>query len=475
MCWSLATKTRLNKMKRSITLRLLAMFAVATLGTFTLLAAALYGILQSELTRHQQEELQASWQDMAYMIKRAGNTTRWSHVQAKMDSLTPDSPGKHYWVLSASPQYRYGDFPETESQPPRVNGMATLSLPNYPQPLYTLTATIPSFQERPEVQLIVGIDAAPYAQTLRNFSAALIALTLGAALLVTLLGYWIARVSLHPLKQLSHEAQALSARTLSQRLHIAQLPDELSDMAVAFNGALGRLEAAYNQLEAFNADVAHELRTPLTNLIGETQVALSRERSASQFQEVMQSNLEEMERLRGIVNNMLFLARVDRGEAATGLVQAPIAQEIGKTIEFLEFILDESQETVAVEGDTTAVAPIETALFRHAVANLLQNAIEHSRAGAQIRVNIHQHASSIRIAVSNPGDPIAPVHLPLLFDRFYRVDAARHNGAVHGHGLGLAIVKAVATMHGGDVFATSEAGITTIGFSVSCAGKTQTA
>jgi two-component system heavy metal sensor histidine kinase CusS len=94
---------------------------------------------------------------------------------------------------------------------------------------------------------------------------------------------------------------------------------ELEDLTVAFNGALGRLEDAWQQLEGFNADVAHELRTPLANLIGGTQVALSRPRSAAEFQETLQSNLEELERLRSIVNDMLFLARADQGEAATGL------------------------------------------------------------------------------------------------------------------------------------------------------------
>jgi two-component system heavy metal sensor histidine kinase CusS len=109
---------------------------------------------------------------------------------------------------------------------------------------------------------------------------------------------------------------------------------------------------------------------------------------------------------------------------------------------------------------------IETALFRRAMANLLQNAIEHSQSGAEIRVDILRQQNQIRIGVANPGEPIAPKHLPMLFDRFYRVDAARYNGKTHGHGLGLAIVKAIATMHGGDVFASSADGITTIGFSV---------
>jgi two-component system heavy metal sensor histidine kinase CusS len=96
-------------------------------------------------------------------------------------------------------------------------------------------------------------------------------------------------------------------------------------LADAFNGALERIEQAYTQLEAFNADVAHELRTPLANLIGETQVALARERSAGEFKDVLQSNLEELDRIRSIVNDMLFLARSDQGEAATARVPASVA------------------------------------------------------------------------------------------------------------------------------------------------------
>lgn len=457
-------------MKFSITVRLVAMFALATQVMLLLIGVTLYGVLERELARHQRDELQTAYQDMEYMIKRAGTPARWSHVVTKMNTLSAAHDGKRFWVASTDPQFRYGeDLAAVRDRLGGRDGMGALKLPGLGTPLYTLTRTIPGFQLQPDIHLTIGIDAQPYLHTLHTFVSALIALSLATVVLVMLLGYWIARVGLRPLEQLSREARQLSPRTLSQRLHVSSLPAELSDLASAFNGALGRLEAAYTQLEAFNADVAHELRTPLTNLIGETQVALSRERTAQEFLEVMQSNLEEIERLRSIVNDMLFLARADQGEAATGLVRAPVVREIDKTIEFLEFVLEETQETVTLEGDTRAEAMIETSLFRRALANLLQNAIEHSQSGAVIRVSIARHMNQIRISVTNPGTPIPPQHLPLLFDRFYRVDAARYNGKTHGHGLGLAIVRAIATMHGGDVFASSADGITTIGFSVPAA------
>jgi two-component system heavy metal sensor histidine kinase CusS len=230
---------------------------------------------------------------------------------------------------------------------------------------------------------------------------------------------------------------------------------------------LARLEAANEQLDAFNADVAHELRAPLTNLVCGTELALARPRTATELHDALQSNLEELGRLRAIVNDMLFLARADQGEAASGRIQANVAQEVGKVIEFFGPVLEDRGLAVGIVGELQAQATLNIGLFRRALSNLLQNAVEHSPAGARLAVEIARQNASVWIRVANPGDTIANEHLPRLFDRFYRVGAARRNaGEARGHGLGLAIVKAVAGMHGGGVAAASRDGVTTIAFSV---------
>ena len=463
-------------MRRAITTRLVIMFAMATLATFALAGAALYGVLQRELARHEYDELNTHRLNLQYSIERAGTVERWARVQAKMDTLTPDDGSVRFWVLSDDPRFQYGKgLGEIEHMDREPGGLGTILIPQRKQPIQTLSTRIAALQDRPAVQLIIGIDSAPYTRTLNTFLTALAMLSLTTVLLVMLIGYWIARLGLKPLEQLSKEAQALRPKALSQRLHTTSLPAELSDLANAFNGALNRQEEAYRQLESFNADVAHELRTPLTNLIGGTQVALSRQRTALQFQEVLQSNLEELERVRSIINDMLFLARADQGAMATGLVLTPISQEVLKTIEFFEFVLDDMGATVRIQGDIGAEAMMETALFRRAMSNLLQNAIEHSAAGAQLSVNIRQEPAAIWVTLANPGQSIAQAHLLRLFDRFYRVDAARQTqGEHHGYGLGLALVKAVARMHGGNVTASCAAGVTTIGFSLSAPNRQDT-
>lgn len=475
MCWSFATTGPRNEgravrppLKFSLKARLVVLYAVAAAVTFALTGMALYGVLDRQLDRIQQDALRTTAQEVSYSLTRSNDPERWGRFKTKLDTLTPVDGSLRFWVLSDDPAYEYGkglaDISSLERHP---DGMGRITLPDREDALRTLTVTVDPSQARPQVRLIVGMDSAPYAHTLRYFLWAMAGLSLTAILLVALLGFWVTRLGLRPLNRLSAEARALRPSALSQRLSMAELPVELEDLATSFNGALARLEGAYNQLEAFNADVAHELRTPVTNLIGQTQVALSRRRSSDDLQEVLQSNLEELDRLRAMINDMLFLARADQGEAATGRIHAVLADEVNKTAEFFEFLLDESGMRVRIDGDREASALIDTALFRRAVTNLLQNAIQYSAAGAEIAVGIQRRGEMLEVAVSNAGPPIAPEHLPHLFQRFYRVDAARRgDGAEHSHGLGLAIVKAVAAMHGGTVSASSEDGITRVAFSV---------
>jgi two-component system heavy metal sensor histidine kinase CusS len=155
------------------------------------------------------------------------------------------------------------------------------------------------------------------------------------------------------------------------------------------------------------------------------------------------------------------LASADQGSKATALTQASLAEEVATTLDYLDYILEDAQVRVAVSGD--AQAPIEKAQLRRALINLLNNAVQHTAPNQVIQVRIDSGPGQVSIAVSNPGPAIEDAHLPLLFERFYRVDAARSNSGGGNHGLGLAIVKAIALMHGGEVFVRSEAGANTFG------------
>lgn len=455
-------------MKHSIARRLAALFTLTTLVVVALISTVVDHVLMTQMVTYQKRQLSSALHDRAYQIEHIDRVDGWARVDRKMAALTPPNGDMRYWVISADPRFRYGSpFDPEVARRTAFGQMILVGVPGRAAPFQVLAQHFQANGQRPDVTLVVGIDTQPFAEAQRALLVALGILSAVAVAIAYALGHIVARIGLQPLQELSDQAGTLSASNLAQRLVLSPLPHELASMTTAFNGALDRLERAYLQLEAFNADVAHELRTPLANLIGMTQVTLARPRDAGELTEVMQANLEDLERLRAIVNDMLFLARADRGEAPVAPVDTRIADEVDNAVAFLEPLFEDAGKTVAIEGDLTVRATLDRSLILRALVNLLHNAVLYSSPGARVTVRIGRAGTHALVEVANPGPTVDPVHLPRLFDRFYRVDPARHN--MHdqkGHGLGLAIVKAVAQMHHGAVSARSAGGVTTIGFSV---------
>jgi two-component system heavy metal sensor histidine kinase CusS len=453
----------------SISLRLALMFSVAALAGFLLIGFALNEVLARELVRQQREQVMDRLEDLRYLLVRGRADDLASRARDKIEALSGNRRVR-YWLWSADAKWVYGDGAERMAMLTRGQSKV-LQLPaaGSDSAMAVLGVNLSATPARPAVSLIVGVNSDPFIATLHGFRRLLVPIILGGAVLLAALGYWISRLGLRPVLRLSTQAQRIGPNARDQRLDSHKLPLELSDLGESFNAALDRLAAAYAQLESFNADVAHELRTPLANLIGQTQVALSRERGADELQELLQSNLEELERLRAIVADMLFLARAEQGARAARRVPSSLAAEVGKTVEFYEMLLDDAGLTVRIDGDAQAV--IETSLFHRAMSNLLQNAIQHAPQGSVVTVRVRPlgqgavGGGGAEVTVSNPGPGIPPDRIARIFDRFYRADAARANSDAN-HGLGLAIVKAVALMHGGEVMARSEQGEVTVGFSV---------
>lgn len=457
----------------SIAARLACMFALAVVTIFVLMGAALFHVLERKLDHYQMQQLQGRMEDLRYMLVHSRSPQLATHVKEKMTDLQGADGHTRYWLWSEDAAYRIGkgaqwvaqQLPSSSLSPSPSSAqsrLVRLSLPGETKTVAILGAELPANDMRPAVQLMVGTDAAGITETLQTFRIALVGLTLLAALIVAALGYWIAVVGLRPVQQLSADTQRIGRRQAGEdgteqgqeRLHLPVLPTELLTLGSSINAALDRLSATYLQLETFNADVAHELRTPVANLIGQTQVALSRERSAPELRDTLQSNLEELERLRGIVADMLFLARAEQGARAHDAVQVSLADEMGKIVEFFDMLLDDAGLQVHLTGDARAV--VQRPLLRRALSNLLQNAIQHGVGKGPIEVKIESLTAGLdgvaQLSITNASEAITPDQLAHLFDRFYRVDGARANSG-ESHGLGLAIVKAIALMHGGDVAA----------------------
>jgi two-component system, OmpR family, heavy metal sensor histidine kinase CusS len=275
-----------------------------------------------------------------------------------------------------------------------------------------------------------------------------------AAVIASLLAYWVTRRGLKPLKSMADKAAEIAPDRLSARLDVAHAPAELQSLAASFNAMLDRLEHGYERLVQFSADLAHELRTPIGVLIGETQVTLAHERSVAEYRQVLESNLEELERLARIAQNILFLAQADHEKQRIERERIEIRDELQAIAEYFEGIADERGITFDIDASGDMLA--NAIMCRRAIGNVVVNAVRYASAGTAVRLSGRVDQHTARIVVGNRGECIGEAELARLFDRFYRGDAARSE-FTESSGLGLSIVRAIMRLHGGSASASCTA------------------
>lgn len=299
------------------------------------------------------------------------------------------------------------------------------------------------------LQVRLMASALPRQVALQSLARILVLAVCMGILLSAVLSIVSMRWSNQRLRQLTRLTREAHAAGQSGHISLAGVDAELLELVEAFNSVLTQREAAYRQSESFSADVAHELRSPLATLIGGAQLALSRPRSSEELRDALASNLEECERLKKLINDMLFLARADRGERAQSLERADLSTLADDMINYCGALLDDAGLQAVRIGSASAVC--NEALIKRAMANLLSNAIRHARGEHNIELHLEALPGKVRFWVFNAGPAIADDVASRMFDRFFRANASRSDHTLH-HGLGLSIVHAIARMHGGAVF-----------------------
>lgn len=261
----------------------------------------------------------------------------------------------------------------------------------------------------------------------------------------------VTKRGLRPLREMARSLKSFGPERLHERIPPDGWPRELRPLAMAFDEMFDRLEDSFTRLSQFSADLAHELRTPIANIRGEGEVALTRARTPDEYREVIESSVGECERLSGIVDNLLFLARA---EAAEGHIQRALFDgraAVEKIAAFYEPIAEEHHTALTCAGQGEIYA--DPTLVGRAVSNLVENALRFTSAGGTIQISVAAEAAHSQISVEDTGCGIAADHLPRVFDRFYRADSSRSS---QGSGLGLALVKSITDLHGGSAVVKSE-------------------
>jgi two-component system heavy metal sensor histidine kinase CusS len=304
--------------------------------------------------------------------------------------------------------------------------------------------------------LQVAQDRSSDEQVERNFALLFMAVLLGGVVASALIAIIVTRRGLRPLREMTESLGRIGPDQLKERIGSTGWPRELQPLAIAFDEMLTRLDDSFTQLSQFSADLAHELRTPIANMLGETQVALTRNRTAAEYRETIESTVAECERLSRIVDNLLFVARVDAAREPIARKWFDARAAVEKIAAFYQTVADDHNVTINCSGDGQIYADPD--LFERVVGNLLDNALRFTAEDGSIRVAVSKHNSYFEVTVSDNGSGIAPEHLPRVFDRFYRAESSRSSD---GAGLGLALVKSIVELHGGSASIHSEVGLGT--------------
>jgi two-component system, OmpR family, heavy metal sensor histidine kinase CusS len=306
------------------------------------------------------------------------------------------------------------------------------------------------------VVLVVALNRSSTNLMLDQFYRQLILMLVGGGLITSAIGFAVAYHGLRPLRQIDATASAITADRLTERLDLSRAPDEVLRLGASFNAMLARLQESFRRLSEFSSDLAHELRTPLNTLLGQTHVALSRTRAPHEYQDVLESNAEELERLRKMTEDMLFLAKADDRETRLDWQTFEVREELDKVADYFAVVAEDRAVKVEVAG----AAPLraDRRLVQRALNNLFANAVRHAPSGSAVKVWIDASSDgAVQLAIANAGPGIAAEHLPRVFDRFFRTDPSRPD-STESNGLGLAIVQSIMRMHGGLAAAESVAG-----------------
>jgi two-component system, OmpR family, heavy metal sensor histidine kinase CusS len=443
--------------RRSIAWQLILLFTVAT----SFLLACGLGVFYAIVVRH------AFVEDNAVLVDKLSALSadlRENGPNVFAEELTDRSGGEHaaYWIRMLDSQGRtVAQKPGMDRLLPpaifpaaREPALAVRSRKNYREggKLFSLVA-LNEFYGAEGYTLQVAQDRTSDELVERDFAVLFVVVLSSGVVASALIAVMVTRRGLRPLREMTQLVGRIGPTHLKERVASTGWPRELQPLANAFDDMLKRLDDSFTRLSQFSADLAHELRTPIANMMGEAQVALTRDRTVAEYRETIESTIGECERLARIVDNLLFVARVEAASEPIARKRFGARGAVEKIAAFYQTIADDQHVAISYSGQGQIDADPD--LFERAVGNLLENALRFTPENGSIQITLSDHDADFEIAVSDNGCGIAPEHLPRVFDRFYRVESSRSSD---GAGLGLALVKSIVDLHGGSVKIESKVG-----------------
>lgn len=437
-----------------IRLRLTVAFALAMAVVLAGLGVFLYVQLRSSLDESIDEGLQARAEELSPVATTvAAGGPAFRLAAAEPDERVAQVLAASGRVLAATP--RVDDFPLLDRAAlarvaQRSARLERADIPGIGGSVRLLAQPVaaPSGKR----VLVVGTSLEDRNETLRRFLAVLLVAGPAALLLTSALGYALATAALRPVESMRAEAATISASEPGRRLTLPQQPDEIGRLAETLNRMLDRLEAALERERTFVADASHELRTPLALLTTELDLALRRPRSHAELEQALRSAAAEVDRLTRLAEDLLLLARSDRGQVELRRTRLDAADILTQVADRFALRAETEGRTIEVHGAAGLGMHADELRLQQGLGNLLENALRHG--GGTIELFAVERDGRIELHVLDEGPGFPPDFLPHAFDRFRRADDARLGT---GTGLGLTIARVIATTHGGSAYVANRA------------------
>ena len=445
----------------SIRARLTLWYTGLLTVTLLLLGGVTYGLMVRSLDRDVDNALRKIAQVLSVQARKEA---------AAIFPTNMDDVFRRFFGFS--PHDRYVQMLDPRGQrDPRLPPRSTKTLPFSPQAQANVRRGLPTFETIDGVvdypvrlltmpvhdnanRLInvvqVGLSLKNSYETRRHF-VRILALVFPIALLLAAGGGWLlAHRALTPVDQMTTAAQRIGAERLAERLEETGTGDELDRLATTLNAMLSRLDDAFRQIRQFSADASHELQTPLTILKGELEVALRSPRSPEAYQHILESALEEIDRIAVLVDGLMLLARADAGVLRMDHQPVELHQLIHEVYGQTKVLANTKSVTLSLGTIEPVVIQGDYERLRRLLLNLIDNGIKYTPAGGQVTLSLRQCDEWVLLDVTDTGIGLFPTEQDRIFQRFYRTDSARNQGA-SGSGLGLCIAHSIANAHGGAI------------------------
>lgn len=298
--------------------------------------------------------------------------------------------------------------------------------------------------------LQLGMDLKQVRNAMENFFRNVVILVPGALLLCGTGGWFLARRSLSPIREIACTADRISSYNLGERLQERGSGDDLDELIRTINRMLDRLDGSFKEIKRFSADVAHEIRTPLCAMKGEAELLLKRPHPIEEYQEALERFSEQFDRLNRLTSDLLLLARFEARSELEHFEKLNLGDLLQGLAELFDALAEE--KGIKLESSTADGALIlgDKTLLQQCFANLFHNAIQYTPGGGKVTVECFIEGPWVMVTLEDTGIGIPQHDLPHVFERFYRVEKSRSRDT-GGSGLGLSISKKILESHRGTI------------------------